>query len=78
MPFYDYSCVSCGEFRALRPMAESRSRQACPVCEAPCDRQLSAPFLAGGSQNSQTRPSAHSDQTRVRWRHACGFGCSHS
>ncbi len=77
MPFYDYACAACGEFRAIRPMAESSAPQACPGCAAPCARVLSAPFLAGHGSSSG-KPQGGDGQAPVRWRTACGFGCSHA
>lgn len=76
MPMYDYSCVDCGDFRVIRPMAESHVAQACPVCGQACARALRAPFLAGGEQ--PRRPAgAAPGSGRVPWRVACGLGCSH-
>lgn len=75
MPLYDYRCVSCGDFRELRPMAESSNSQACPVCGAPSQRVLAAPFLAasdpGSAQPRSNQPTA--------FPRACGHshGCSH-
>lgn len=76
MPFYDYACDRCGDFRLLRPMAESREPQACPVCGTACERAVSAPFLAGVlPPHGMTAP--RNAQGRAPWRHVCGFGCSH-
>ena len=76
MPMYDYHCARCGDFREIRPMAESRMPQACPDCGDACDRTLSAPFLARGDQ---PRPAGRQSpgNGRVPWRTACGLGCSH-
>ena len=56
MPLYDYRCVSCGDFREFRPMTESSISRVCPVCGAPSERVLVAPFLAAKDPNS---PIAH-------------------
>lgn len=32
MPMYDYACADCGEFTALRPLAQWRDPAACPQC----------------------------------------------
>jgi putative FmdB family regulatory protein len=76
MPLYDYRCVSCGDFREFRPMAESNKSRMCPVCGAPSERLIAAPFLAGSNSNSQTT-HRRNDQTSIR--RACGHahGCSH-
>ncbi len=34
MPMYDYSCGGCGDFAALRPLAQWRDPVACPQCGA--------------------------------------------
>ena len=77
MPLYDYRCVSCGDFRELRPMRESSASRVCPVCGALSDRVITAPFLAAVDPNSRI-PRGRCDQTRVS--RPCGHanGCSHS
>ena len=72
MPLYDYRCVSCGDFREFRPMTESNTSRACPVCGAPSERVIAAPFLAAKDTNSR-----RNDQTGAP--RACGHahGCSH-
>ena len=76
MPLYDYRCVSCGDFREFRPMKESSRPGMCPVCGAPSERVITAPFLAAKDSNSQIAPRRN-DQTGFR--HACGHAhCSHS
>lgn len=76
MPLYDYQCPDCGDFREIRPMAESACAQPCPVCGTPAPRSLSAPFL-GGASPGWLRPPASNGQ-RVPWRAACGLGCTHA
>ncbi|WP_243055241.1 zinc ribbon domain-containing protein [Pseudomonas sp. BP01] len=47
MPMYEYECPYCGDFTALRPMAESAMPCDCPDCGASSMRViLSAPGLA--------------------------------
>ena len=77
MPLYDYRCVSCGDFRALRPMSESGAPVVCPVCGAPSDRLIAAPFLAGKDSTSGIAPPCNG---RTGIPHVCrhGRGCSHS
>lgn len=77
MPLYDYHCSSCGDFREFRPMRESSAPRGCPVCRAPAERLLSAPFLAGKDNNNGSSQQ-HNNQTGASWRHQCGFGCSHA
>lgn len=75
MPLYDYQCPDCGDFREIRPMAESTCAHPCPICGTPAPRSLSAPFL-GGAAPGWLRPTA-SNGRRVPWRAACGLGCAH-
>lgn len=77
MPLYDYRCGSCGDFREIRPMTESRTSRTCPVCGALSERVIAAPFLAARDPNSQVA-HRHDDQTSIP--RACGHahGCSHS
>ncbi len=77
MPLYDYHCGSCGEFREFHPMSESGAPQVCPICNEVSERALSAPFLSGKGPNNLLA-NRRNDQTRVPWRTACGFGCSHA
>jgi putative FmdB family regulatory protein len=76
MPLYDYRCATCGDFREFRRMMESGMPAACPVCGAPSERLIAAPFLAGREQDT-ANGSLRSDQTCVPWRPACRPGCSH-
>jgi putative FmdB family regulatory protein len=73
MPLYDYRCVSCGDFREFRPMTESSKSRLCPVCGAPSERVIAAPFLAAMDPSSRI---AHHRNDLPR---ACGHarGCSH-
>ena len=77
MPLYDYRCASCGDFREFRPMTQSSASQVCPVCGAPSQRVLTAPFLAAKDPNSGV---AHQRNEQISVGRACGHahGCSHS
>ncbi len=75
MPFYDYRCEHCGNFRALRPMSGSGAGAMCPSCNAWCDRVLVTPFLGGKGQSASAGSAGVFD--RSRFRHVCGVGCSH-
>ena len=76
MPLYDYSCVSCGDFREFRPMRESTASQVCPACGAPSEKLIAAPFLAGRDPNSGV---AHRRNDQTSFPRACGHahGCAH-
>ncbi|MDW3714317.1 MULTISPECIES: FmdB family zinc ribbon protein [unclassified Pseudomonas] len=85
MPIYEYDCATCGDFTALRPMAEREAPCACPVCDEPAPRViLSAPGLAtlAGSQRraiAANERSANAPQTVEEYRenrkHPKGCGC---
>jgi putative FmdB family regulatory protein len=74
MPLYDYRCTGCGDFRQARPMAESGAPGVCPVCGAPSERVITAPFLAG----SNATPSGARPTDRIARPCGHGHGCSHA
>jgi putative FmdB family regulatory protein len=45
MPVYSYSCVVCGGFDLVRPMAESEAPVTCPDCGGSGRRVFGAPAL---------------------------------
>lgn len=46
MPTYEYSCPGCGDFTAMRPLAEYQQAQPCPQCAKPAERvTLTGPGL---------------------------------
>ncbi len=68
MPFYDYDCVTCGPFTALRPMAEFTAPAPCPACATASPRQFtSVPQIGGG-------PGGGIPAAGVR-RHPAACGC---
>lgn len=84
MPIYEYDCLSCGSFAAVRPMSEARLPQPCPECGEAAPRViLSAP--ACSTVSSQTRishgineRSAHAPQTSGEYaakKHGAGCSC---
>lgn len=84
MPTYEYVCDSCGDFTALRSLAQRNEPCACPACGQDSQRvMLSAPRL--GVMASVTRAahavnerSAHAPQSSkdyVRLKHPAGCGC---
>jgi putative FmdB family regulatory protein len=76
MPLYDYSCVTCGDFREFRPMRESTVSQVCPLCGARSERVIAAPFLAAREPSSGGAPQPNAPTS---FRRRCGHahGCSH-
>jgi putative FmdB family regulatory protein len=77
MPLYDYRCASCGDFREFQPMRESAAAQICPVCGAPSERVIAAPFLAGAEAGAGTAQGTANSPFGTR--RACGHthGCTH-
>ncbi|MDX2023103.1 MAG: zinc ribbon domain-containing protein [Deltaproteobacteria bacterium] len=61
MPLYEYHCKPCGDFSAMRPMAESALPSPCPACGKAAERILSATF--GGDSRRQKR--SHSREPRL-------------
>lgn len=62
MPIYEYDCPRCGDFTALRPMAQYREPHPCPDCGEPAPRAVfSAPGLPLLSAASRT---AHATNER--------------
>ena len=84
MPTYDYRCTTCGEFSAVRRIADRDLPAVCPGCAAESPRVLFAmPML--GNMDTQSRAahalnerSAHAPQSSrdyQRLRHVPGCGC---
>lgn len=85
MPIYEYDCVACGDFTALRPMAERDKPCACPECGGDSLRViLTAPQLATMSSNQRramaaNETSSHAPKTVEEFaqsrKHPKGCGC---
>ena len=85
MPIYEYDCPDCGDFTALRPMAERDQPCACPVCGEEGARViLSAPGLSalpGERRRAHERNerAQHAPQTLEQYRagrkHPAGCSC---
>ncbi|QDQ97551.1 FmdB family zinc ribbon protein [Tomitella fengzijianii] len=48
MPVYRFRCDSCGPFDASHTMAAVPDADACPECQAPSQRTITAPALGRG------------------------------
>lgn len=48
MPIYEYECENCGEFTALRAIAERDRPQSCPRCDAASARCIRTPPAFAG------------------------------
>jgi putative FmdB family regulatory protein len=84
MPTYDYACVQCGGFEALRPSALRDDPACCPACGHASPRVLSAaPRLAlmaadarhAMATNERARHEPGSSRDYARFKHPAGCGC---
>lgn len=80
MPMYDYACEGCGEFAALRPLAQWRDPAACPQCGAMSGRiiggapAISALSSAVNRARAVNERSAHEPRSS-RAGHGMNCGC---
>ncbi|MEA5471989.1 zinc ribbon domain-containing protein [Spirulina sp. 06S082] len=59
MPLYEFRCDTCGEFEALRALAEFDNPMYCPTCNAIAQRIFCAPNInlnAGSLPRSSPEP----------------------
>ncbi|MBD2577499.1 zinc ribbon domain-containing protein [Oscillatoria sp. FACHB-1406] len=64
MPLYDFRCKTCGDFEALRTIAELNVPMTCPICSEIVQRLFSPPMV---NLNSGRLPSSDSGEpARVR------------
>ena len=78
MPFYDFTCEACGDFRLLRTMAQRNRKAACPDCAVPAKRVILAPNLAVMTplaRRAATVNERSRHEPRVSTGHSCGSGC---
>ncbi|WP_407309907.1 FmdB family zinc ribbon protein [Pseudomonas sp. nanlin1] len=85
MPIYEYDCTTCGDFTALRPMAQRDVPCQCPACGSAARRViLTAPGLAcmpghtrrGMEINERSRHEPKNlEQYRESRRHPSGCSC---
>ena len=79
MPTYEHACDDCGEFTAVRPLAQCREPQPCPSCDAPAPRVLVTPLAFAGmpaavrQAHAVNERSAH--EPKQSSRHAAGCSC---
>lgn len=81
MPMYEYECINCGVFSALRKMSESHQSTVCDECGCMGERIISAPRLSilGKAQRSaheMNERSAH--EPKVSRRSSCGCAGTHT
>lgn len=86
MPTYDYACRDCGEFEALRSLAQRNDLCACPECGVPGERVfVRGPRLAcldtelraahETNERAANAPRSSRDGSYGRLRHPAGCGC---
>jgi putative FmdB family regulatory protein len=80
MPTYDYHCDRCGDFAAIRRVAERDTACTCPACGAPTQRKLSMPSLSLIAATSRVghqvnERAAHAPQRSGEYTHRHGPGC---
>ncbi|MGE8403229.1 MAG: zinc ribbon domain-containing protein [Delftia tsuruhatensis] len=88
MPTYDYDCVQCGGFEALRPLRLRDEPAACPGCGTASARVLAAaPRLAlmsdgtrramDTNERARHEPASSRDYDHgyARFKHPAGCGC---
>lgn len=84
MPLYEYWCEDCGDFTAMRRLAEFAEPHPCPDCGTPAPRALiTAPRVSGMAPERKTafainERSAHEPQSKEAYleRRKHGAGCS--
>ena len=83
MPIYDYSCGECGEFTALKPLAQWRDNAECPDCGTESARiiggapAISALSSAVNKARSLNERSTHEPRSS-RSGHGMNCGCCSS
>ncbi|NUZ04657.1 FmdB family zinc ribbon protein [Schlegelella koreensis] len=80
MPIYDYQCLACGPFTAMRSMAQFRDPCACPGCGNGAARRLvSAPAIADMDPTRRSALAANerhaSSRRPTMAAHPAGCGC---
>ena len=78
MPIYQYRCRDCGDFQAMKTIADRNSPEICPSCGVIARRIVLAPNLAVMNATVR-RATAINEKSRhepkVRESHSCGSGC---
>ncbi|KDP84014.1 hypothetical protein CF70_021700 [Cupriavidus sp. SK-3] len=81
MPIYEYACVDCGTFSAVRRIDDRDAPQACPGCGQEAPRMVTATMLAlmpsaRRAAHAGNERSAHAPVSSQGHRHGPGCGCS--
>ena len=78
MPIYEYSCLRCGPFTALRPLAQFDLPTPCPSCGVSAERALlTAPSLGFGAARRRAAGLSSDEATAPVYRNAAhGAACA--
>jgi putative FmdB family regulatory protein len=79
MPTYEYECIECGGFTAMRPMTQCREPAACPGCGTLAPRVLAtAPAFAGmpaAARQAHAINERSANEPRSLAKHGVGCSC---
>lgn len=80
MPLYDYSCGQCGDFAAMRPLAQWRDPSPCPRCGAASGRIVAGAPAVGALSSAVNRAHAMNERNAneprsTRGGHGMNCGC---
>ena len=87
MPTYDYACVHCGGFEAIRAVAQRDEPVACPDCgsasprifgTAPCLALMASDTRSAFAMNERARHEPQRSSDYVSRKHPAGCGCCSS
>lgn len=81
MPVYSYTCETCGDFDALRTVAERNRSIACPSCASLSQRIIVAPHLslmAPSLRRAHSTNERSQHAPRISSGHTCSSGCEHA
>ncbi|AZY49559.1 zinc ribbon domain-containing protein [Bordetella avium] len=77
MPLYDYRCEACGDFTALRSLAQWRDPAPCPDCGQSCSRFLSgAPAVSALSSTANRAHAVNERASHEPRRSGHGMACA--
>lgn len=74
MPTYEYACEACGDFTALRSMAQCRDPHPCPSCGKPAARAFATAPAFAGLPAAVRRAHAVNERSANEPRSASGHG----
>jgi putative FmdB family regulatory protein len=81
MPLYEYECVSCGPFSALRKMSESSLSALCGGCGSESGRIISVPnfaLMAKAKKAAYERNEKSAHEPKAIKRSSCGCAGTHT